>query len=213
MRGPVCGVTSIWGGKGTRPHSCNPCESTGFITLFIIDSMLNKQQFDELMNLDFIPNSHSEADDVKHRGGISLDVTPRRLSTIELTLNPTATKAFDGSKEAYIKLYDSMIHYLRSDFKTLIEFDHDEYIFEHCKSGKLHLHAQIFIKEISNVAAMGVIYDLSEFLLKILRRKIPKNGILLDFNRIVTQPVCMQYTHAEQAERIIYWTKYIRKFL
>lgn len=159
--------------------------------------------FDELYN-------YSGADDVacQHRSGINY--AGNTEGVIEVTLNPTKSRAFDNTYEGYLKLFDKIVNYIKNCLHLFIEITDFSHIFEHGKkSNKLHLHGRICVKTKHEIAPMGIIYDIVNFTLKLLRRKMLVTGIFTDFHRIKTQAVTMQYV--TNAQRIQEWQDYMHK--
>lgn len=167
------------------------------------------EEFEEIFNL------NSGADNVACRHW------SRIKPTLEITLNPSNTKKFDSTEESYLTLYRKILIYIKTSLDRYITIIDDVYYFERCKSGKLHMHIKLSLMVHSKIAPMGIVYDLSEFILvKLLRRKLSQSHIFTDFYRIKTLPVCVQFATLENKDmevdnypkcRIYYWENYIEK--
>lgn len=141
----------------------------------------------------------------QHSSGINYDCY------LELTLNPTPSKRFESTEKGYIELYCKILNYLKSSLNKYLILKGDQYYFEQCKSKKLHLHAKIDLIQIGNISPIGVIYDLVEYIMKLLRRKIPKDSVYPQNNSIKTQPVCCNFRYVHNTERLEHWENYIKK--
>lgn len=163
----------------------------------------------DFSDLDEAFNLYSEADVVQQRGRINIADYPS--GHIELTLNPSNTKNFDSSEPAYIELLNKIIQYIDTSLKSYIKITQFKYTFEFCKSGKRHLHAMIYVKPLQVIGPMGLIYDVAEYIGKLIRRKIMPSQCYPDFFRVQLSPFCIQYVVDYVDERVNYWEHYIKK--
>lgn len=140
----------------------------------------------------------------------------------EITLNPSNTKKFQSTEDDYMQLFFKLLVYIETAQKTFVEKIDHEYSFEFCKSGKRHLHAFVGFKPKQNISPMGLVYDLSEYLGKLLRRKISDNCCFPDFKRVQMLPFCIQIVSESDKkirpnwknEKIVLynsWEEYIKK--
>ena len=137
----------------------------------------------------------------------------------EVTLNPSNTKKFTSSENDYMQLWNKLLHYVEQCQDQFIDVIKSSYTFEFCKGGKRHLHAFIYFKAKVKIAPMGLVYDLSEYCSKLLRRKISNNQCFPDFARVQTLPFCIQICHYSDKKirpnwkdiKITSWQDYIKK--
>ena len=86
------------------------------------------------------------------------------------------------------------------------------YVFEHCKSGQIHLHAMLHYKVTCNFHIMGLISDI----VKNFLRNMPactiqfKEGFCYyQYNRYKSPPICVQYkSDKEDPEYKEFWDKH-----
>lgn len=130
----------------------------------------------------------------------------------EVTLNPSNTKVFDSSEEQYMQLFRKLLQYIHTAQESFVQVIDSKYTFEYCKSGKRHLHGYITVKPKQVISPMGLVYDLSEYVAKLLRRKIKDSQCYPDFARVQTLPFCIQMVNIDNTVIRPNWTKDIKNW-
>lgn len=161
-------------------------------------------------NVSEIHSSRTDTTVIKDTIKYKVITTPTN-GVLELTLNPSNTKSFDSSEEAYLSMYRKILIYIHNSLSTFLEVVSDSYVFEFCKSGKRHLHSKIKVRALQTLSPLGIVYEISEYIAKLLRRKIPDSAVYYKFNRVQMLPFCLQYVYEQNSERVIYWENYMNK--
>lgn len=123
---------------------------------------------------------------------------------LELTLNLPLNQNFDGSVEAYLKIYNKFL----TQLKAIDCYHGDKFSFEKGERGtrKLHLHAIIYLPLDRKYYAHGLVETMAEYLCRITRKRFLQKNLMNNFPRYESIPFVLQHS-----ERTVYWNNYIEK--
>jgi len=128
---------------------------------------------------------------------------------LELTLNLRKTKQFADDEQAYLKLYNKILHYINGQGENM-HTDFEEHFFE--RGGlnkKLHLHSSIHLKVCGPYSPRGLLEQISRFICQSIRRKYDeKCEYYYMYQKYYSIPFTLQIT---SDKRILEWKDYIRK--
>lgn len=181
--------------------------------------------WEQLLRDDIYERAEQENVTSSHSSRISTDVNSNRdrFYRYEFTINPSNTKLFQSTEEDYLLLYNKLLRFIYTSQSEYITTTAHRYSFEYCRSRKRHMHATVRFKSEQVIAPMGLVLHLSEYLAKLLRRKIADSNVFPQYNRVQTLPFCIQIIEEKPANNetqrpnwtrdIQSWDQYIDKDL
>lgn len=132
-------------------------------------------------------------------------------SLIEFTINcpPSKTMTEEKYNKIICKFRAALQH--RPGLTDVLEKQTIRYYFETCKSGKLHLHGCIEVKDHFYVI-QGLVKVTTECLLSAIDKRLSlnwENNYYQNFKRYRSPTICLQYSC--DPERITQWNTYMLK--
>lgn len=164
--------------------------------------MTSWEQFDEMFNI--TSGAKGDATCSHHLG---TNNTENQIITqeIELTINLRKTIYFDDTKEAYLRLYNKILDYVKIYVSSKISHT---FVFEYGKkNNKLHLHASIIIYDLPKVYnRWGLVEMIAVKLCQLTRRKYSSKNMYTEYPRYQSIPFTLQCN-----DRHEYWEQYMNK--
>lgn len=151
-------------------------------------------------------------------GSLAQPKMPAPFGYLEVTLNYPRTASF--LKMCSVKqkiLYSKIWHHVRSfQVQPGMVFVDDDYEFEYCKSGQIHLHGYLPIYK-KEYFIEGILSDVAKLYLEGLPKKYNKfNDVHMfpDLHRYRCPSICLQHDNMSiptEVERFERWKSYMTK--
>lgn len=130
-----------------------------------------------------------------------------------ITYNYPDTMAFRNAKSQEQKKIYSKLFFNTKNFNGLIPYN-EEFVFEYCDSGRVHLHGLLQYKINHDFHINGLVADFAKGVLEHLPKKysqyLPK-ALHTEYNRYKVSSMCIQYKRTDDPYIKDTWVPYMAK--